>query len=134
MPDLPALDLLLVNPGAAVSTPAVFGALGRPDHPPLPPLPRDGASEPLFSWLRQTRNDLEGAARSLVPAIADVVAELDRAGARFARMSGSGATCFGIFADAAARDAAAERISRHRPDWFVLPTRTLASEPQHAAA
>lgn len=132
--DLPALHLLLANPGVAVSTPAVFARLSRRDHPALPALPRETDAESLIDWLSRTRNDLAEPALSLVPAIGDVVRELDGAGSLFSRMSGSGATCFGIFADAATCRAAAERIGLRYPGWFLLPTHSPAPEPAHAAA
>ncbi|MDR3374315.1 MAG: 4-(cytidine 5'-diphospho)-2-C-methyl-D-erythritol kinase [Ancalomicrobiaceae bacterium] len=120
-PSLPDLTLLLVNPGAPVSTPAVFKALTRRDNPPLPELPAgwDGLDH-LVDWLSTTRNDLQPAALSLSPAIADVLAALSAApGCRFARMSGSGATCFGIFAARAEAEAAAAAIRTERPDWWI---------------
>lgn len=105
---LPRLHLVLVNPGVAVATPAIFAGLDRRDNPPMPPLPplRDAAA--LIAWLRGTRNDLQAPAIAAAPVIAQVLAALEGQGAGLARMSGSGATCFGIFADApgAARAAA----------------------------
>jgi 4-diphosphocytidyl-2-C-methyl-D-erythritol kinase len=59
----------------------------------------------------------------LAPAIGEVLAALQRAsGLRFARMSGSGATCFGIFASDAAANEASRAIARDRPKWWVVPT------------
>ena len=100
LPALPPFRLELANPGVAVSTPAVFKALASRDNPPLPPLPDHFADLPaLVDWLGETRNDLEAAAISIVPSIADTLAEMRaRPGCLFARMSGSGATCFGMLA------------------------------------
>ena len=68
---------------------------------------------PLGDW-REGRNDLEAPARALVPAIGDVLDWLAaQPGANFVRMSGSGATCFALFDDEAARDAAAAACPRH---------------------
>jgi 4-diphosphocytidyl-2-C-methyl-D-erythritol kinase len=75
---------------------------------------------PLGAW-EQGRNDLEPAAIRLVPVIRDVLDAL--ADARVARMSGSGATCFGLFESEAARDAAAARIAAANPGWWVSQTR-----------
>jgi 4-diphosphocytidyl-2-C-methyl-D-erythritol kinase len=126
---LPGLWLVLVNPGTPLPTPAVFRALARPDNPPLPdPLPafRDGAD--LADWLAQQRNDLEAPARALEPGIDAALAALAaQPGCRLARMTGSGATCFGIFADRAARDAAARRLAR--PGWWVAAAATLHAAP-----
>ncbi len=120
-PGLPAFSLVLVNPGVAVSTPAVFRALTRRENPPLPPLPAaiDGAAG-LATWLMSCRNDLEAPARSLEPVIGDVLASLGQAEAcLLARMSGSGATCFGLFAGDVEAEQAATAIAAAHPDWWV---------------
>jgi 4-diphosphocytidyl-2-C-methyl-D-erythritol kinase len=100
--------VLLVNVGTPLATGAVFGAWDRVDRGPLEGL--DGA-----------RNDLEAAAIGIVPEIADVLEAL--ADARLARMSGSGATCFGLYDCEAERDSAAERIRAAQPGWWQLSTR-----------
>lgn len=104
LPDLPPFRLVLANPGVPVATPAVFRALKRRDNPPLPDLPARFADlAALVAWLAGTRNDLEAAAIDGAPAIAETLAELRAMpGCLMARMSGSGATCFGIFAAEAA--------------------------------
>ncbi|TIS55474.1 MAG: 4-(cytidine 5'-diphospho)-2-C-methyl-D-erythritol kinase, partial [Mesorhizobium sp.] len=89
----PALALVLVNPGVAVSTPEVFKALARRDNEALP-LPKRLDFHGIRNWLETTRNDLEPAARSIQPAIGEALKALKKADAAFARMSGSGATCF----------------------------------------
>lgn len=122
---LPPLHLLLVNPGVEVPTPAVFAALAHRDNPGLPPLPAAPDAAALTDWLRNTRNDLQPAAIRLTPVIADTLAALDRAGATFSRMSGSGATCFGIFPDAASARAAEGRIAAAHRDWWVRATETI---------
>lgn len=125
---MPALPMVLVNPGAAVATPDVFRRLGKRDNPPLPPLPdRLGARE-LTAWLRACRNDLEAPALDIAPAIADALASLGEAGARLARMSGSGATCFGLFGSDAEAGRAAAAIGKGRPGWFVVATRSGGSD------
>lgn len=97
---LPAFRLVLVNPGVPVATSAVFRALERRDNPPLPPLPaRFATLDELVDWLGNTRNDLEAAAIAVAPEIARTLDWLrSRPGCRLARMSGSGATCFALFA------------------------------------
>jgi 4-diphosphocytidyl-2-C-methyl-D-erythritol kinase len=108
-PALPGFGLLLVNPRIALATPAVFRARtgGFSSPAALPTRLADAAA--LADWLRPLGNDLEVAAISLCPAIAEVLAAIAaQPGCLLARMSGSGATCFGLFPDAAtARDAAA---------------------------
>lgn len=126
--NVPAHGLVLVNPGRAVATAQVFAALVRRDNESLPALPKVLDFHGLRNWLETTRNDLEPAARAVEPAIGHVLAALNRTGAGFARMSGSGATCFGLFETGnVAKRAAVELRSRH-PDWFVAATRSIASE------
>ncbi|TBW34432.1 4-(cytidine 5'-diphospho)-2-C-methyl-D-erythritol kinase [Siculibacillus lacustris] len=124
---LPILSLVLVNPGVAVATPAVFKALTRRDHPPLPQWPAawDGV-DGVARWLSTTRNDLEAAAIGLAPPIGDGLAALAaRPGCLLARMSGSGATCFGLFADPQAAAQAAVAIAAARPSWWAVAGTTL---------
>jgi len=107
-PGLPALALLLVNPGVALATPSVFRARQGGFSPPasLPAAWADAAA--MADDLRRLGNDLEAAAVGLCPPIAEVLAAIaGRPGCLLARMSGSGATCFGLFAHAAAARAAA---------------------------
>ncbi len=105
---LPDCGLLLVNPNVAVSTADVFRARTAPFSAPgdLPPGWRDAAA--LAETLAQLGNDLEAPALTIAPVIGDVLGALRRLpGCLLARMSGSGATCFALFADpAAARSAA----------------------------
>lgn len=122
----PALPLVLVNPGVAVSTPDVFRALESRQNPPLPPLPFRLDLPSIVDWLGATRNDLEAPAKALAPVIGDALDGLGRAGAAFARMSGSGATCFGLFKTTAEAEAAAKAIRQARPRWFVVATSTTA--------
>lgn len=127
VPAFPALWLVLANPGVPVSTPDVFRALSRRDNPPLPPLPRGPEFGSVLSWLTATRNDLEAPAMAMAPPISGALSALRRNDAAFARMSGSGATCFGVFATEAAAKRAAMAISAAEPSWFVVSTRTTAS-------
>lgn len=127
VPALPALDLVLVNPGIPVSTPEIFGLLASRDNPPLTPLPEAPGLEPLIGWLAANRNDLEPPARALCPPIGDAIAALEGENSLFARMTGSGATCFGLYADQDAARRTAQQIKARHPHWFVMPTRSLAS-------
>ena len=107
--NLPNAGILLINPGVAVSTPAVFRSLGAAFSQPAD-FPAKGwpTPESLVASLRMTANDLEPPARRLVPAISNTLAVLVALpGCMTARMSGSGATCFGLFSTPDdARDAA----------------------------
>lgn len=120
-PSPPSFWMVLVNPGVAVSTPQVFKALTSKENPP-PPQPEAFADLDAFvDWLGATRNDLEAPARALRPEIDAALAALAAAEAcRFARMSGSGATCFGVFTDGTSALAAADRLRVARPDWWIV--------------
>ena len=117
----PALPMVLVNPGIAVETPKVFRALASRGNPALAPL---DSADTVLDWLAMSRNDLEPAAISIEPSIAEVLAALRGSGAAFARMSGSGATCFGIFDSAAAAARAAAAIANEHAKWFSAATTT----------
>jgi 4-diphosphocytidyl-2-C-methyl-D-erythritol kinase len=118
---LPPAALVLANPGVALSTPAVFAALDRRDHAPMPrDLPRLRDVAELAAFLAMTRNDLEPAATCLAPVIAQVRAALTAQQAcLISRMSGSGATCFGLFPDPLAAAAAARALKAAHPGWWV---------------
>ncbi len=119
---LPALPAVLVNPGVAVPTPEVFRRLERRDNPPMGPIPRQGEGGAFTDWLAAQRNDLQPAAKAVAPVIGEVIARLEAEGATLARMSGSGATCFGLFDGADAAREAAERLAAARPGWWIAPT------------
>lgn len=111
---LPDLAAVLVNPGVEVPTGAVFNGLARKDNPGMAPLERGD----FLGWLRAQRNDLEPPARAVQTVISDVLAAIGATrGCQLARMSGSGATCFGIYADRAQAEAAAAELAR--PGWWV---------------
>ncbi|WP_347304311.1 4-(cytidine 5'-diphospho)-2-C-methyl-D-erythritol kinase [Croceibacterium sp. TMG7-5b_MA50] len=111
--DLTGTPVLLVNPRLPLATGPVFQAWDGQDRGPMP----DG---PPSLIARDGRNDLEAPAITLCPTIADVLAALERTGAWLVRMSGSGATCFALYAEAAARDAAAAAIAAEQPGWWQL--------------
>lgn len=118
-PAPPPAWLVLVNPLVAVSTPAVFRARrGRFNQPaPLTEAPADVAA--LAEALRARANDLTKAAVALAPEIGTVLVDLGALpGCLLARMSGSGATCFGLFATEAEARAAAARLAMERPRWW----------------
>jgi len=122
---MPELAVVLVNPGVHVATPDVFRGLASTSNAPSPDLPLRLDLQALVGWLRESRNDLQATAERLAPVIADTMAALQYTGPIFARMSGSGATCFGIFESAAKADAAARTIRSEQPDWFVAATSTM---------
>jgi 4-diphosphocytidyl-2-C-methyl-D-erythritol kinase len=109
---LAGTPLLLVNPGTALSTAEVFVRWDGVDCGPLPANPAEG------------RNDLEPAAIAVAPMIAEVLDALRTCrDVDLVRMSGSGATCFALFASEAARDAAATQIPSTHPGWWLLSSR-----------
>lgn len=124
-PRLPPLHAVLVNPRVPSSTGAVYraydaGPVGGAD---LPPPPQDWSPATVIDWLARQRNDLERPALELQPAIRPALAAMGRmSGVGLTRMSGSGATVFGLFADAAAADEAAQRLSAEHGDWWVKST------------
>lgn len=116
------LALVLVNPGVGVSTADVFRTLKSRSGVGL----RLDAAGDLLSFLKSTKNDLEAPALAIQPIISDVLDALAAApGAQLARMSGSGATCFGIFEDEESAKRAARQLMIARPDWWVQATKTL---------
>ncbi len=126
-PALPAVPMVLVNPGVPVSTPAVFKARSGPFSRPAPlrDAPRDAVS--LASDLGGRRNDLEAPARTLVDEVDEALARLtEQPGALLTRMSGSGATCFALFATPVEANRAAQAISRACPDWWVTQSRLVS--------
>lgn len=111
-PPLPAFGLVLANPRVSLPTPRIFAARSGPFSPPAA-LPREGWSDAaaLAATLRNLRNDLEPPAIALCPPIATVLAALSALpGVLLARMSGSGATCFAVFADAPSAERAAATL------------------------
>lgn len=126
---IPRLPLVLVNPSIPVSTARVYGRLEFGERTPLPPLPERFNSVIAFViWLRQTRNDL----RQPVKTITGLAERAEKALSAdqeclFARMSGSGATAFGIFPKLSTAERAAERIRQKRPNWWVIATETTGS-------
>ena len=121
--DLPAATVLLVNPGVALPTAAVFAARRGPFSAPARfALPADAAG--LARLLAERRNDLTAPAIEKVPVIGRMLDRLAAVeGALIARMSGSGATCFALFALPEAAAAAAARLAAEQPDWWVATGR-----------
>jgi 4-diphosphocytidyl-2-C-methyl-D-erythritol kinase len=124
---LPKLPAVLVNPGVAVPTAGVFKALAAPPLAPAAkpddPIAADADLNDVISAVAARRNDLEAPAISLQPVIADVLSALRAFPAcRLARMSGSGATCFGLFHSASDAEAAARNLKAQQPGWWVQAT------------
>jgi 4-diphosphocytidyl-2-C-methyl-D-erythritol kinase len=117
------LPAVLVNPGVAVSTREIFSGLapesGRVSHAETAP----AETTALLAWLQAQRNDLEAPALARAPVIGAALDALHRTpGVQLARMSGSGATCFALFAHMAAAQSAAQALTRDHPQWWVRAT------------
>lgn len=124
VPPLPDVGVVLANPRVAVSTPKVFARLSQKSNPPMADqLPGWRTAGDLFDWLAAQRNDLLTPAMELQPVIADVIAALRQSGCRFVSMSGSGATCFGLFAPDEPPD-----LSAVPSAWWIAKGRLLQSD------
>ncbi|MFO1035492.1 MAG: 4-(cytidine 5'-diphospho)-2-C-methyl-D-erythritol kinase [Geminicoccaceae bacterium] len=122
--EVPSYDLLLVNPRHQLPTGPVFKALrlptagGRKD---------EIGSMPLLDLLVRSRNDLEAPAKAQLPKIDEVLAAIaDLPGCRLARVSGSGATCFGLFGDGTSAAQAEGALAAAHPEWWVARSRLAA--------
>jgi 4-diphosphocytidyl-2-C-methyl-D-erythritol kinase len=125
LPPLPSLHLLLVNSGVSVPTGPVFDSLRERRGTGLvsPASPFEGVAA-LLRFLQQTTNDLEKPARAIAPEIGNVLETLlEQQGAQFARMSGSGATCFAIFDSEPELTKAAAQIAADHPNWWIRETK-----------
>jgi len=122
---LPRLFAVLVNPGVPLETKAVFTRIGlkagqASGYGPHPLINADPSFDALIGAMKKARNDMEDAASVLAPVVGHCLAVLLAArGAKLARMSGSGATCFALFDDCRAAKAAACVIRRDHPEWWV---------------
>ncbi|MBW7922451.1 MAG: 4-(cytidine 5'-diphospho)-2-C-methyl-D-erythritol kinase [Rubellimicrobium sp.] len=123
--DLPPMALVLVNPRVELQTAATFAALERRENSPLEPPPAPGF-DAFTRWLARQRNDLEPPARALVPQVGAVLARLRaQPGVVLARMSGSGATCFGLCRDLATAKQVAKAVQISEQGWWVAPAPVL---------
>jgi 4-diphosphocytidyl-2-C-methyl-D-erythritol kinase len=131
--DLPVMEAVLVNPRLPLATADVFRALRAGVAPAhrrreLPAALRD--VEDVAAYMRARGNDLEGAATSLLPIIADIKSALaELPGCRAAAMSGSGPTCFGIFSSRLTARAGAAALRARWPDFWILPGELAGSAP-----
>lgn len=125
--NLPDFWMVLVNNGQSVATGLVFAAQRTTRNPPMGPVPAFNDFETFVDWLAEQRNDLQSAALTVEPGIGAPLQALEAAPeCRLARMSGSGGTCFGIFACQSDAERAAAIIGDARPDWWVACGPVLA--------
>ncbi|MEE2997440.1 MAG: 4-(cytidine 5'-diphospho)-2-C-methyl-D-erythritol kinase [Pseudomonadota bacterium] len=127
---LPTCGIVIVNGAEAVSTPAVFAGRKGPYTTCMAweaPINFDE----FVSQLQLLANDLMDSARTVSPLIADVLGELKKAeGCALARMSGSGGTCFGLFADQSGAEKAAGDIRNANPQWWSMATTFRTKRPK----
>jgi 4-diphosphocytidyl-2-C-methyl-D-erythritol kinase len=114
--DMAGTAVLLVNPRVPLATGPVFAAWDGVDRGTLP-------EGPASRIAREGRNDLEAAAISLCPQVAEVLAELRGGPAELTRMSGSGATCFATYRSHDVMRKAAEKLASRRPEWWTMQGR-----------
>jgi len=124
---LPALPVVLANPGVALPTKSVFAGWKRAGPQALTldvaAVAKISSREEYLQLLATQANDLESAAIAVEPVIAEMLGALRAlSGCRLARMSGSGATCFALFSSAAAGIEAAKVLSGKYPQWWVRPS------------
>lgn len=126
---IPRLPMVLANACVPLSTASVYARLEDAERTALPPLPERFSSMVSFViWLRQTRNDLtEPASAETGLAMEAVNALSSDPDCIFARMSGSGATAFGIFPKFSNAESAARKLRQQRPNWWVVATETGGS-------
>lgn len=120
----PSLHGVIVNPGLPVSTGEVFKRYDANNPVALEqePIPALGAFDGVIERLKQSGNDLEVPALAIEPEIQSVLEALSKIeGARLVRMSGSGASCFGLFETRQVADGAAQSLSNQKPGWIVQP-------------
>lgn len=119
---MPRFAMALANPLRGISTPEVFSRLASSQNPGLV------LNDPCdwISSLAAARNDLQGPASELVPEIGELCDLLRSRGAVLTRMSGSGATCFGIFDSRPSADHAVGMLQAAMPDWYFASTETIA--------
>jgi len=122
---LPSLSLVIANPGLPLATRDVFARL-RPPYAEALPVPETLADvKAVTAFSRALGNSLAMPAIEICPTVAVLLADIEALpGCRLVQMSGSGATCFGVFDDDAAATSAAAALHAKRPGWFVRACRT----------
>ena len=119
LPSLGQVAAILINPGVPVSTAAIFSAFDKTGASSKLHLP----SGSFLEMAQSGSNDLQETAINIEPIIQTVLDSITaQAGCQLARMSGSGATCFGLFSDLKQAQAAADTLKTEHPDWWCVPT------------
>lgn len=126
LPEMPPMHFVLANPMVATPTPEVFRRFRAKFSPPLQFSGRRKTASEWIADLKKYRNDLLDAALEVTPKIRDVLGALqDTPNCHFARLSGSGATCFGVYDHAETAMAAVNKLKQQYPRWWVAPAALL---------
>lgn len=120
--DLPRFALVLANPLVEVSTPKIFSKLKSKSNPHFDHAEMSDNLGDFITLLNRSRNDLQAPAIETAPEIAQCLEALSSTEPLFHRMSGSGASCFGIFKDLTGAQEACNTIKNQYPDWFITAT------------
>ncbi len=124
--DLPAMQMVLVNPLKDVSTPSAFKALADKNNTPLEKIDHISDIDTCIEYLHRQRNDLLAPSLFLMPDIGDCLSVFEYSDAAFVSMSGSGATCFGIYTGTqSSTEQAAIKIQNDNPNWWVKAVTTI---------
>lgn len=120
-PSMKDTAIVLAHPGKRCPTSKIFSTYRGPYKDDIADLPDDLSDfDDLISFLAEQDNDLTAAAVEHAPDIAFVLDVLShQKGCRLARMSGSGACCFGLFASEHEANTAAENMSLKHPSWWI---------------
>lgn len=126
-PALPVLHAVLVYPRRVLHSAAVYGAYRHEGARPSPALPHTTDTPAWMAALGATRNDLQQAAIRLAPEVAEVLLALEtvQPSPPVVRMSGSGACCFALYADANDAARASATLATHYPSWWVQAVRVI---------
>ena len=123
-PTLPQLPAVLVNPSISVATADVFRRLKERSGAGAPKLTPLKTQREAATWLERQCNDLEATAISIAPVIREALSQLAATPrCLLSRMSGSGATCFGLFEHEADATAASASLAARYPHWWVVPAK-----------
>ncbi len=126
---VPELAILLVNPRIEVPTPSVFKAMTKKDNPAMEEvLPAWADADDFLAWLMTTRNDMQPAAEAIAPEITGCLKAIAATqGVHLSRMSGSGATCFGLYRTLQEAMAAKQVMQTNHPNWWIEAGKTGAT-------
>ena len=116
----PNVWVLLINPGVHVRTESIFMSLKKRNNPPLEEPFMFTSKLEFFNYLRRQRNDLEETTCALYPLVRDLLDKIrDTKDCELSRMSGSGATCFGLYAEKDMANKASKELEKVYPNYWI---------------